>query len=201
MAELHDLRPAPGSHRRRKRVGRGPGSGFGKTAGRGENGQKSRSGGSIRPGFEGGQMPLQRRIPKRGFTQRKRKVYQVVNVGSLGRIEGTVVSVAVLKEAGLIRSTRGLVKILGTGDVQGAFSVEVHAVSSGARDKLESAGGSVNLLVSEGPAADEVQAPKAEAVPAASAEVEEAEEVEEAGEAEEAGEPDEARDDTDETEE
>ena len=153
MAELHDLRPAPGSHRRRKRVGRGPGSGFGKTAGRGENGQKSRSGGSIPAGFEGGQMPLQRRIPKRGFTQHKRKVYQVVNVGSLGMIEGTVVSVAVLKEAGLIRSTRGLVKILGTGDVQGAFAVEVHAVSAGARGKLESAGGSVNLLVSEGPAA------------------------------------------------
>ncbi|MFV2006541.1 MAG: 50S ribosomal protein L15 [Longimicrobiales bacterium] len=148
MAELHDLKPAPGSHRSRKRVGRGQGSGLGKTAGRGENGQKSRSGGSIRPGFEGGQMPLQRRIPKRGFTQRRRRVYQVVNVGSLGKIEGTIVSPGVLKEAGLIRSTRGLVKILGAGDVQGAYSVEVHAVSAGARAKLESAGGSVTLLVS-----------------------------------------------------
>lgn len=148
MAELHDLKPAPGSHRARKRVGRGPGSGLGKTAGRGENGQKSRSGGSIPAWFEGGQMPLQRRIPKRGFTQRKRRVYQIVNIELLGRIEGTVVSPNVLKEAGLIRSTKGLVKILGAGDVREAYSVEVHAVSAGARAKLESAGGSVTLLVS-----------------------------------------------------
>lgn len=91
-------------------------------------------------------MPLHRRIPKRGFTQRKRRVYQVVNLALLGKIEGTVVSPEVLKEAGLIRSTKGLVKILGTGDVQAAYSVEVHAVSAGARSKLESAGGSVTLL-------------------------------------------------------
>ncbi len=148
MAELHDLKPAPGSHRARKRVGRGPGSGLGKTSGRGENGQKSRSGGSIPAWFEGGQMPLHRRIPKRGFTQRKRRVYQVVNLAMLGKIEGTIVSADVLKEAGLIRSTKGLVKILGTGDVQAAYSVEVHAVSAGARAKLESAGGSVTLLAS-----------------------------------------------------
>ena len=146
MAELHDLKPAPGSHRARKRVGRGPGSGLGKTSGRGENGQKSRSGGSIPAWFEGGQMPLHRRIPKRGFTQRKRRVYQVVNLAMLGKIEGTIVSADVLKEAGLIRSTKGLVKILGTGDVQAAYSVEVDAVSAGARAKLESAGGSVTLL-------------------------------------------------------
>ncbi len=93
-------------------------------------------------------MPLHRRIPKRGFTQRKRRVYQVVNLALLGKIEGTVVSPEVLKEAGLIRSTKGLVKILGTGDVEAAYSVEVHAVSAGARSKLESAGGSVTLLVS-----------------------------------------------------
>ncbi len=180
MAELHELKPAPGSHRARKRVGRGPGSGLGKTSGRGENGQKSRSGGSIPPGFEGGQMPLQRRIPKRGFTQRKRRVYQVVNIELLAKIEGTVVSPDVLKEAGLIRSTNGLVKILGNGDVQGAYSVEVHAVSAGARAKLEAAGGSVSLLVDETPVAEKAaQAP----------------------EAEETVEPDEAQGDTDETEE
>jgi len=140
-------------------------------------------------------MPLQRRIPKRGFTQRKRRVYQVVNIGSLGRIEGTVVSPGVLKEAGLIRSTKGLVKILGTGDVQGAYSVEVHAVSAGARAKLESAGGSVTLLVSANQAMEEAApalvpepapAPEAEAAPAP--------------EAEEIDEPDEAQDDTEETE-
>ena len=152
MAELHDLKPAPGSRKARKRVGRGAGSGLGKNAGRGENGQKSRSGGSIPAWFEGGQMPLQRRIPKRGFTPRKRTVYQIVNVGSLDRIEGTVITAEVLKEAGLIRTTRGLVKILGTGDVQSAFTVEAHAVSAGARAKLESAGGSVSLLRPQRPA-------------------------------------------------
>jgi len=208
MAELHDLKPAPGSHRSRKRVGRGPGSGLGKTAGRGENGQKSRSGGSIPAGFEGGQMPLQRRIPKRGFTQRKRKVYQVVNVGSLGKIEGTVVTPGVLKEAGLIRSTTGLVKILGAGEVEGAYSVEVHAVSAGAREKLEAAGGSVNLEVAESPAAVEaptaapveVDAPVEEAeAPAAEAEAPSAE-AEAAEEVEAPGEPEEDQDDTEETE-
>ena len=147
-------------------------------------------------------MPLQRRIPKRGFTQRKRKVYQVVNVGSLDKIEGTVVNPGVLKEAGLIRSTRGLVKILGAGDVEGAYSVEVHAVSAGAREKLESAGGSVNLAVAESPAV--VEAPTAEAeAPAAAAEAEveaPAAEAEAAEEVEAPGEPEEVQDDTEETE-
>ena len=90
MAELHDLSPTSGSHRNRKRVGRGPGSGWGKTAGRGENGQNSRSGGGVRPSFEGGQMPLARRIPKRGFTNIHRVEYQVVNVRDLDRFDGDV---------------------------------------------------------------------------------------------------------------
>jgi large subunit ribosomal protein L15 len=150
MSELHELRPAPGSTSRSKRKGRGPGSGKGKTAGRGENGQKSRSGGSIRPGFEGGQMPLQRRIPKRGFTQRNRTVYQIVNVGDLGRVEGFTVNALVLKEAGLIRSSKGLVKILATGELDGSYSVEAHKFSGGAVAKIEAAGGSTTVLKTGG---------------------------------------------------
>ena len=164
MAELHDLRPAAGSHRSAKRKGRGPGSGKGKTAGRGENGQKSRSGGSIRPGFEGGQMPLQRRIPKRGFTPRKRHVYQIVNVGALVRVEGTTANAQTLRNAGLIRSTKGLIKVLAMGDLSRAYSVEAHKFSVGATAKIEAAGGSVITL---GPAvaADPVAA--ADPAPAA----------------------------------
>ena len=146
MAELHELRPAAGSRRSNKRKGRGPGSGKGKTAGRGENGQKSRSGGSIRLGFEGGQMPLQRRIPKRGFTPRKRHVYQIVNVGDLARVEGTTVNAQTLRDAGLIRSVKGLIKLLAMGEVSQAYSVEAHKFSGGAAVKIEAAGGSVTTL-------------------------------------------------------
>ena len=146
MAELHELRPAVGSRRSNKRKGRGPGSGKGKTAGRGENGQKSRSGGSVRPGFEGGQMPLQRRIPKRGFTPRKRHVYQIVNVGDLARVEGTTVNAQTLRDAGLIRSVKGLIKLLAMGEVRQAYSVEAHKFSAGAAAKIEAAGGSATML-------------------------------------------------------
>jgi large subunit ribosomal protein L15 len=145
MAELHDLSPTPGSHRNRKRVGRGPGSGTGKTAGRGENGQKSRSGASISPGFEGGQMPLHRRIPKRGFTNWRRVEFQVVNVADLHRVDGDVTPES-LREAGLIRSLRRPVKILGRGDVEQTFSVTAHAFSDSARQKIEAAGGTVSAL-------------------------------------------------------
>ncbi|MFQ5536441.1 MAG: 50S ribosomal protein L15 [Gemmatimonadota bacterium] len=145
MAELHDLSPSGGSRRNRKRVGRGPGSGLGKTSGRGQKGQGSRSGGGVRPGFEGGQMPLHRRIPKRGFTNINRVEYQVVNVRELARFEGEV-SVATLKEAGLIGSLRKPVKILGVGEVEKALQVEAHAFSKSAREKIEAAGGSVSLL-------------------------------------------------------
>ena len=146
MAELHDLRPAAGSHQSTKRKGRGPGSGRGKTAGRGENGQKSRSGGSVRPGFEGGQMPLQRRIPKRGFTPRKRNIFQIVNVGDLARVEGSTVNAQTLKDAGLIRSVQGLVKVLAMGDLSQVYSVEAHKFSGGAVAKIEAAGGSVTTV-------------------------------------------------------
>ena len=145
MAELHDLSPSPGSHRNRKRVGRGPGSGLGKTAGRGQKGQKARSGGSIHPMFEGGQMPLHRRIPKRGFTNINRVEYQPVNVRDLARFEGDV-TVSGLKAAGLIGSVRKPVKILGVGEVDRALAVEAHAFSKTAREKIEAAGGSVSVL-------------------------------------------------------
>lgn len=143
MTELHDLKPAPGSHRDRKRLGRGPGSGTGKTAGRGHKGQKARSGASIPAGFEGGQMPLQRRIPKRGFTPLRRLVYQVVNVRALEELTGDEVTPESLRAGGLIGSARKPVKVLGDGELSRAITVRVHAVSAGARAKIEAAGGSV----------------------------------------------------------
>jgi len=145
MAELHDLSPSSGSHRNRKRVGRGPGSGWGKTAGRGENGQNSRSGGGVRPGFEGGQMPLARRIPKRGFTNIHRVEYQVVNVRDLDRFEGDV-TVDGLKAAGLVGSLRKPVKILGQGEIGKSLKVLAHAFTKSAQAKIEAAGGSVSIV-------------------------------------------------------
>ena len=145
MAELHDLSPTSGSHRKRKRVGRGQGSGTGKTAGRGENGQKSRSGGNVHPRFEGGQMPLIRRIPKRGFKSINRVEYQVVNVRDLERVDGDV-SPESLRSAGLIRSLRKPVKVLGQGDLSKKLSVAAHKFSSSAQAKIEAAGGSVTVI-------------------------------------------------------
>ncbi|MDH3272635.1 MAG: 50S ribosomal protein L15 [Gemmatimonadota bacterium] len=145
MAELHDLSPTRGSVKDRKRKGRGPGSGSGKTAGRGQKGQKSRSGGSVHPRFEGGQMPLIRRIPKRGFKSINRTEYQIVNLRELARVEGDV-SPESLESAGLIRSAADLVKVLGVGDVEGKLTVTAHAFSRSAREKIEAAGGSVTVL-------------------------------------------------------
>lgn len=142
--KLHDLRPAKGSKRAKKRVGRGPGSGVGKTAGRGEKGQKSRSGYSQRPGFEGGQMPLIRRVPKRGFTNIFRTEYAVVNLGDLADFEGEV-SPDTLAAAGMMRRGRPL-KVLGDGDVDRALSVKAHAFSASARAKIEAAGGTCEEL-------------------------------------------------------
>lgn len=147
MAELHDLSPAEGSRRDRKRLGRGPGSGTGKTAGRGQKGQKARSGGQIPPGFEGGQMPLQRRIPKRGFTNVFRTEYQVVNVRDLDDLEGEVTP-STLRERGRIGSARKPVKILGDGELTAALSVSAHGFSASARENIEAAGGSVTVLES-----------------------------------------------------
>lgn len=143
--KLHELSPAKGSTKAKKRVGRGPGSGLGKTAGRGHNGQKSRSGYSRRIGFEGGQMPLVRRVPKRGFTNIFRKEYAVVNVSDLSRFEGGEVSPDLLLENGLVR--RGLrVKVLGDGELATALTVKAHKFSKSAREKIEAAGGSCEEL-------------------------------------------------------
>ena len=124
------------------------GSGTGKTAGRGQKGQKARTGGKVSPHFEGGQMPLHRRLPKRGFTNIHRVEYQVVNLRDLDAMDGAV-TVDALKGAGLIGNLRQPVKILGTGDVTKALSVEAHAFSKSAREKIEAAGGSVTVLGSD----------------------------------------------------
>ena len=143
---LHELSPAEGSKKDRKRVGRGPGSGLGKTAGRGEKGQKSRSGYSRRPGFEGGQMPLIRRVPKRGFTNIFRTEYTVVNLAQLAGLEGEI-GPELLASRGLVRAGRPL-KVLGDGEVDSALTVRAHKFSKAARAKIEAAGGSVSVIES-----------------------------------------------------
>jgi large subunit ribosomal protein L15 len=154
--KLEDLRPAPGSVKRRKRVGRGPGSGHGKTSTKGTKGQKARSGGGKTMGFEGGQMPLYRRLPKRGFLPYGGKTeYAVVNLKSLGAFaSGATVDPDGLAEAGLIkRAERGRVKLLGDGEVPHALTVRVHAVSESAKAKIEGRGGRVEVLPVEQKAA------------------------------------------------
>ena len=145
---LHDLTPVPGSRRAPKRLGQGIGSGTGKTSGKGHKGHKSRSGGGVRPGFEGGQMPLARRVPKRGFNNARFAVdYQVVNIESLSKkFDGGEISVKELREAGLIRSLAQPVKLLAKGDVDKPFTVKVNAVSESARQKIEAAGGKVEVI-------------------------------------------------------
>ncbi len=144
--DLSNLKPAPGATRDRKRVGRGPGSGTGKTAAKGHKGQKARSGYSRSYRFEGGQMPLVRRIPKRGFTNIHAKPAEAVNVGQLAGMTGEV-NAEVLKERGLIRNPKARLKILGKGDLTVALTVRAHSVSEGARQKIEGAGGTVELIV------------------------------------------------------
>ncbi len=144
--KLHELSPAPGSKHSRKRVGRGPGSGLGKTAGRGHKGGQSRAGYRVRPGFEGGQMPLVRRVPKRGFTNEFRVEYAVVNVGSLEQL-GKSINPDVLVEAGLVHKGR-MIKVLGNGEVNAALTVAAHRFSKAARQKIESAGGRCEELAS-----------------------------------------------------
>src|SRR5213594_3235070 len=153
--KLSDLRPAPGATKSRKRVGRGPGSGHGKTAGKGNKGQNARSGGGKGGGFEGGQMPLYRRLPKRGFVPYGgRTVYAVVNLKSLAAFAANaVVDPDGLAQAGLIKpSGRSRVKVLGAGDVAHALTVRAHAVSEGARVKIEAKGGRVETIGAEVPA-------------------------------------------------
>ena len=183
---LHELTPPEGAVRARKRVGRGPGSGTGKTAGRGHKGARSRSGYSLRRGFEGGQMPLIRRVPKRGFTNIFRTPQEVVNLGDLNRFDdGATVGEVELAEARLvsgarvfrtgpdappvvIRSRRFRVKVLGGGELERRLTVRAHAFSAAARRKIEAAGGRVELIGAPEPPAETPATPEEPAPPAAS---------------------------------
>uniref|UniRef100_A0A7C2IVU0 Large ribosomal subunit protein uL15 n=1 Tax=Ammonifex degensii TaxID=42838 RepID=A0A7C2IVU0_9THEO len=143
---LSELKPAPGARRKPVRKGQGTGSGLGKTAGRGTKGQKARSGGGVRPGFEGGQMPLARRMPKRGFTNIFKKEYVTVNISRLNRFEdGAVITPEILREAGIVKKA-GAVKILGSGELQRALTVRAQAFSRGAARKIEAAGGKAEVV-------------------------------------------------------
>ena len=144
--KLHELSPAPGSTKSVFRKGRGAGSGNGKTAGKGHKGQKARSGGSIRPGYEGGQMPLQRRIPKRGFNNIFAKEYVSINVDVLNRFEdGAVVDAQAIADAGIIKNTRDGIKILGRGELERKLTVIASAFSASAKEKIEAAGGKAEV--------------------------------------------------------
>ena len=140
---LSTLAPAKGSHRARKRVGRGPGSGLGKTSGKGHKGHKARTGGGTNPGFEGGQMPMYRRLPKRGFTNPFRVENQPVNLSQLKKVSATDVSPETLYSAGLIGKPDAPVKLLGTGDADRAYTVRGVSLSASARAKIEAAGGKI----------------------------------------------------------
>lgn len=145
--KLHELKPVEGSRKAQKRVGRGTGSGLGKTAGKGQKGQNSRSGGGVKPGFEGGQMPLYRRLPKRGFTNIFAKQIVEVNVERLNIFEnGTEVTEALLKERGVISKTLDGVKILGNGELTKSLTVKVSRFSKSAQEKIEAAGGKVEVI-------------------------------------------------------
>lgn len=145
--KLHELKNVPGAVHRKKRVGCGEGSGHGKTSGRGHKGQKARSGGSIRLGFEGGQMPLLRKMPKRGFNNTLfKKVWGIVNLRDLeGCKAGTVIDEQFLRAEGLVRGQIDGVKILGSGDLKNSLTIKVDAISAGAREKVEKAGGKIEL--------------------------------------------------------
>lgn len=145
--KLHDLAPAPGSKKVRTRVGRGLGSGLGKTAGKGHKGQNARAGGGVRPGFEGGQMPLYRRLPKRGFTNIHAKEYAEVNVEQLNRFEdGAVVDPVALIEAGILKNVLDGVRVLGNGELTKAVTVIANGFTKSAVEKITAAGGKVEVI-------------------------------------------------------
>jgi large subunit ribosomal protein L15 len=145
--KLHELKPAEGSRKERKRLGRGIGSGQGKTAGKGHKGQNARSGGGVRLGFEGGQTPLFRRLPKRGFTNINRKEYAIVNLDVLNRFEeGTEVTPELLLETGLVSSEKAGIKILAKGSVEKKLTVKAHKFSSAAKEAIEAAGGTTEVI-------------------------------------------------------
>jgi large subunit ribosomal protein L15 len=145
--DLSNLKPAIGSTKNRKRIGRGPGSGTGKTSGKGHKGQNARSGGGVKPGFEGGQMPLQRRLPKRGFFSLNKKVYALVNLQDLANFEaGSIVDLEALTKTGLVGSVKDGIKILGTGELTAALTIKAHKFSQSAVVKIEAAGGTVEVI-------------------------------------------------------
>ena len=145
--KLHDLAPNPGSKKNRKRVGRGISAGQGKTAGRGNKGQNARSGGNVRPGYEGGQMPIQRRLPKRGFTNVFKKKIEVINLRDLLAFEsGSLVDEAALVKAGLVKGRKDGIKLLGHGEIRVALNIKLNQISKNARKKIEAAGGRVEVV-------------------------------------------------------
>ncbi|MBP2655351.1 MAG: ribosomal protein [Firmicutes bacterium] len=145
--KLHELAPAPGSKKKSTRVGRGLGSGLGKTSGKGHKGQNARAGGGVRPGFEGGQMPIYRRLPKRGFYNKFAKEYTEVNIRELNRFDnGTVVDPVLLVEAGVIKNVRDGIRILGCGELEKSLTVKANGFSKSAADKIEAAGGKVEVI-------------------------------------------------------
>jgi large subunit ribosomal protein L15 len=145
--KLNELSPAKGSRKAPKRLGRGVASGTGKTAGRGTKGFNSRSGGGTRPGYEGGQMPLHRRLPKRGFTNIFKKNVAVINIRDLAKFDkGSVVDIDALVRAGLVKGKRDAVKLLGQGDISYSLDIKVNQISKSAREKIEAAGGKVEVL-------------------------------------------------------
>ncbi|KSU78454.1 LSU ribosomal protein L15P [Fictibacillus enclensis] len=145
--KLHELKPAEGSRSTRNRVGRGIGSGNGKTSGRGHKGQKARSGGGVRPGFEGGQNPLARRLPKRGFTNPTRKEYSIVNLEKLTRFEeGTEVTPELLIETGVVSKENSGIKVLGNGKLGVKLTVKAHKFSASAKEAIEAAGGKTEVI-------------------------------------------------------
>jgi large subunit ribosomal protein L15 len=145
--KLHELKPAEGSRKERNRVGRGIGSGNGKTSGRGQKGQKARSGGGVRPGFEGGQTPLFQRLPKRGFTNINRKEYAIVNLEKLNRFEdGTEVTPELLLETGVVSNLKAGIKVLGNGTIEKKLTVKAHKFSSSAKEAIEAAGGKTEVI-------------------------------------------------------
>jgi large subunit ribosomal protein L15 len=142
---LEELKPSQGSRKKSKRVGRGPGSGSGKTASKGHKGQKARSGGVKGPGFEGGQMPLQRRLPKRGFTNIFRKEYAIVNLRDLAALSGTITPETMM-EQGLVRNPKDGIKVLGVGELKSGIIVRAHKFSKSAMDKIQAAGGKAEVI-------------------------------------------------------
>lgn len=147
MKDLSNLGRPKGAHRSRKRLGRGPGSGLGKTSGKGHKGQKARAGGSVPPWFEGGQMPLQRRVPKRGFTSPFRTEYQIVNIAAIAGLDETEITPEVLHAHRLADTgSPKPVKLLGNGEIERKVMIRVHATSASAKSKIEAAGGTVELI-------------------------------------------------------